>query len=81
MPIFVLYHRRSSKPEQEWDQVGAYETLEAARHAASEHATTPFTRPQAWIMEQRGANEWRLVADGKAYKVERVTQLDLDQSL
>jgi hypothetical protein len=71
MPGFVLYHRRSSRPEN-WDEVGTFRSLEAAQDAAAGHAANPIVKPHAWIMEQRGSTEWRLVAGSEVFKVERL---------
>ena len=72
MRVFVLYHRRSLTPDEEWDRLGQYETLGAAREAAGEHRIPPGAEREAWIMEHSGADEWRVVAGGEAYTVMRV---------
>jgi hypothetical protein len=76
---FVLYHRRSPRPE-EWHRLGTYQTVEAARKAASEHGYGLGSELNAWIMEHPSADEWRLIAGGHAYKVERVLTHDPEQS-
>jgi hypothetical protein len=72
MRVLVLYHCRSLTPDEEWDRLGHYETLEAAQEAAGEHGIRPGAELQAWIIERSGADEWRVVAGGEAYKVVRV---------
>ena len=67
----MLYHRRSWTPD-EWDRVGTYETLEAAREAAGQHGTRPGAKLQAWIIERSDVDEWRVVAGGEVYKAKRV---------
>jgi hypothetical protein len=72
MQVFVLYHRRSSMPEEQWDQLGTYENLDTARSAASEHGNGSGLSTEAWIMDRPDAHEWRLVVRGDVYKVECV---------
>ena len=69
MSGFVLYHRRGSRPEN-WAEVGTFGSLEAAQDAAAGHAANAIVKPHAWIMEQRGSAEWRLVAGSEVFKVE-----------
>ncbi len=71
MPTFVLYHRPHGHAREEWEHVGAYDSLQAAQAAASEHATGPMIEPQAWIIDKQDGT-WRLVAGGEAYKVEHI---------
>jgi hypothetical protein len=79
MLSFVLYHRQPFSAPVRWNRLGVYDTLEAAQSAAGEHASTPRREALAWIMEQRATNEWRLVADGQTYRVERVVHAITDQ--
>ena len=80
MPTFILYHHhRRGQAREGWEHVGTYESLRTAQAAASEHASGPMIEAQAWIMDKQDGT-WRLVANGEAYKVERVLHPHLDQT-